>query len=363
MLNLGIIGATGSVGSSVIAVCRAHKDKIKIKALAANKFSSKLKNLIDEFNPDYFITYENDGEKGLNKIALDPEIDHLVFASSGTGAIKSLCKALEANKNISLANKESIVVAGKWVMPLIKRDDQLRPLDSEHNAIWQCLRGENKNFIRKIYLTASGGPFREFNINELENVTPEMALKHPVWNMGAKITIDSATLMNKGIELIEAMYLFNLNPEQVSALISPGSFIHGLIEFSDGSVKLLGANPDMKLPASSCLFWPEKYLPDDKFKFPDYENINIKFYEPDYKKFPSIKIAREVMNSKGIYPAVLIGADEIAVEKFLQGKIKFTQIPDLIKKVLDSCNIPEPKNLDDAINAVEWAKNFARNAY
>ena len=356
MINLGIIGATGSVGSSVMSVCRAHKDKIKVVALAANSRSEKLLNLAQEFNTKKIYTYEHDGAAGLENLAVDPEIDHVVFASSGTSAIMALCSALKADKNISLANKESIVVAGEWVMKLIKRGDQLRPLDSEHNAIWQCLHGENKNFIEKIYLTASGGPFRNFNACDLENVTPEMALKHPVWAMGAKITIDSATLMNKGIELIEAMILFGVNENQVDALISPGSFIHGLVEFSDGSVKLLGANPDMKLPAASCLFWPDRYMPDEIFKRPEYNCKELKFFEPDENKFPCIKIAREVMKLKGVYPAVLIGADEIAVKKFLERKIKFTEIPVLIEKTLEACVLKTPSNIQEAISAVEWAR-------
>ena len=361
-IKLSVIGATGSVGNSIMSVCRAHADKIQVVSLAAKTRSEKLLSLAKEFNVKRICIYDDDGEEGLINLATDPEVNHVAFASSGTGAIKALCSALEADKNISLANKESIVVAGQWVMNLVKRSDQLRPLDSEHNSIWQCLHGEDKNFVRKIFLTASGGPFRNFTGEELKNVTPEMALKHPVWAMGAKITIDSATLMNKGIELIEAKILFGLNSNQVDALVSPGSFIHGLVEFKDGSVKMLGANPDMKLPAASCLFWPERYLPDENFKRPEYDLKRLEFFTPDENKFSSLKIARDVMNKGGIFPAVLIGADEIAVEKFLQRKIKFLEIPILIQKVLDNAkNLNAPKNIDEAIAAVDWARKKAEN--
>ena len=356
MMNIAVIGATGSVGSSVMAVCGAWPEKICVKALAANKRSGKLLGLAERFRVPRVYAFEESGEAGLEELALLPEVEHVVFASSGTGAIKALCAALRAGKTVSLANKESIVVGGPWVMPLVKHPEQLRPVDSEHNAIWQCLHGERKDFVRKIYLTASGGPFRNFTSDELERVTPEMALKHPVWDMGAKITIDSATLMNKGIELIEAMYLFSLKAEQVDALISPGSFVHGLVEFEDGSVKMLAAEPDMKLPAGSCLFWPERYFPAESFKRPSLTNHDVRFYEPDAERFPAIRIARDVMRKKGAYPALLVGADEAAVNMFLEGRIGFTDISRLIEEVLSSCDVSEPKSLDDAIGYIELAR-------
>ena len=355
MINLGVIGATGSVGSSVMSVCEAWPDKIHVEALAAYKKSEKLLNLAEKFNVKKVFAYEASGPEGLEKLVNDENINHIVFSSSGTDAIKALCSALKLGKTVSLANKESIVVAGKFVMPLVKNSEQLRPVDSEHNAIWQCLHGEDKKFVRKIYLTASGGPFRDFSYEELKNVTPEMALKHPVWNMGPKITVDSATLMNKGIELIEAMILFGLDEKQVGgrlpveALISPGSFVHGLVEFEDGSVKLLAAEPDMKLPAASCLFWPERFFPAPDFNRPELNLREIKFFEPDINKFPAIRIAREVMRKKGPYPAVLIGADEVAVDLFLKKKIRFTDIVPLVEETLSSWTMLESGSLDDMI--------------
>ena len=359
MINVGVIGATGSVGSSVISVCSAWPDKINVVAVAANKRSEKLSRLSERFNAKMY-PYEEYGDEGLEIIASDPEIDHVVFVSSGTAAIHALCTALRAGKNVSLANKESIVVAGKWVMPLVKRPEQLRPLDSEHNAIWQCLHGESKEFVKKIYLTASGGPFRNFTAEELKTVTPEMALRHPVWNMGAKITIDSATLMNKGIELIEAMFLFGLEEGQVDALISPGSFVHGLVEFEDGSVKMLAAEPDMKLPAASCLFWPERFFPCPEFKRPAFNLHDVKFEEPDVARFPALRIARECMRLKGAYPAVLVGADEVAVSLFLEGRIGFNDIACLVEEVLGAGDWGEAGSLEEAVKMVEAGRVGAR---
>ena len=361
-MNVGVIGATGSVGSSVMAVCASWPEKIRVCALAANRRSPKLEALAEKFGVSArkVYAYEESGEAGLEELVSLPEIEHVLFVSSGTGAIKALCSALRAGKTVSLANKESIVVGGPWVMPLVKSPEQLRPVDSEHNAIWQCLHGERREFVRRIYLTASGGPFREFTSGELGRVTPSMALKHPVWDMGAKITIDSATLMNKGIELIEAMYLFGLETGQVDALISPGSFVHGLVEFEDGSVKMLAAEPDMKLPAGSCLFWPERYFPAPEFRRPEFGVHDVRFYEPDVVRFPALRIAREVMRKKGAYPALLVGADEAAVNLFLEGRIGFTGIAGLVEEVLSTCEVSTPKSLDDAIGYIELAGVRAR---
>jgi 1-deoxy-D-xylulose-5-phosphate reductoisomerase len=310
------------------------------------------------------------GAQGLRELAQDPEVDHVVFASSGTAAIDALQCALRAGKEVSLANKESIVVAGAWVMPLLRERDQLRPLDSEHNAIWQCLHGEAAR-PRRIYLTASGGPFRSWNFEDLKNVTPEMALKHPVWNMGAKITIDSATLMNKGIELIEAMVLFGLEPGQVEALISPGSFVHGLVEFEDGFVKMVAGEPDMRLPAASCLFWPERLPPrqdhrkdqpqgslrEEVFRFrPNFSPRELSFDFADERRFPALRLAKEALTKGGPYPALLVGADEVAVDRFLKKAIPFTAIPEAVEETMASCSAPPPHSLEESLAVLEWGR-------
>lgn len=366
--RVAVIGATGSVGSAILSVCRAHSDEVEVRALAARRPSEKLRMLSREFEATMLCAHDAPrgteglltGPEGLVAIAESPEVDQVLFASSGTAAIPALQAALRAGKEVSLANKESIVVAGPWVMPLVSRPDQLRPLDSEHNAIWQCLHGEGEGpAVRSIRLTASGGPFRTWTAEELKTVTPDRALKHPVWSMGAKITIDSATLMNKGIELIEAMFLFGLEPAQVDALVSPGSFVHGLVEFADGSVKLLAATPDMRLPAASCLFWPERRFPAPDFEPPLLAPRTISFEAPDPVRFPAMRIARTAMERRGAYPALLVGSDEVAVDRFLKGQIGFTDVAAVVEETLASCPLPVPGSLEEALFALEEGRRCA----
>ena len=370
--RIALIGATGSVGSSVLDVCRAHGDRLEVTALAAGQDVEGLARLAAEFGTPFLCLADEEaaevlskklsgratvfrGISGLSEIALAPGIDHVVFASSGTAAIGALQDALKAGKEVSLANKESVVVGGPWVMPLVRTRDQLRPLDSEHNAIWQCLHGETEK-PRKIYLTASGGPFRDWGLEELKNVTPEMALKHPVWSMGAKITVDSATLMNKGIELIEAMFLFGLEAHQVEALVSPGSFVHGLAEFEDGSVKMLAGAPDMRLPAASCLFWPERLPPKSDFPRPELSARRVSFDLADEERFPALRLAKEAAALGGAYPALLVGADETAVNCFLKGKIPFMAIPKVVEATMESYRGGAPHSLGEALEILDWAR-------
>ena len=365
--KIAVIGATGSVGGAVLDICRRAPDDFEVVALAAHSNCEKLLSLSREFGakilavaiPEVAERLKSttectvlQGAEGLDRLACFEGVDHVVFASSGTGAIRALQTALKADKEVSLANKESVVVGGPWVMPLA-RPGQLRPLDSEHNALWQCLQGEKVEEVRNVYLTASGGPFRTFSKAELASVTPEMALKHPVWAMGSKITIDSATLMNKGIELIEAMILFGLEAERVKAVISPGSFVHGLVEFEDGFVKMLAGDPDMRLPAASCLFWPRR---SRLFQSAPLEGRSIAFELPDEERFPALRLAKEAMRRKGPYPALLVGADEVAVERFLRGQIAFTAIPEVIEATLESCRMGSPATLEEALSLLEWAK-------
>jgi 1-deoxy-D-xylulose-5-phosphate reductoisomerase len=364
--RVAVVGATGSVGGSVVDVCRNNGDKLKVVALAAGRDAKKLALLSEEFGVKKLCLSDREaagqlrqpalsGPAGLNELVRDPEVDHVVFASSGTAAIEALQAALKTGKEVSLANKESIVVGGAWVMPLVQRRDQLRPLDSEHNAIWQCLHGEEAK-PRKIYLTASGGPFRDWSLEEMKRVTPEMALKHPVWSMGAKITVDSATLMNKGIELIEATILFGLAPDRVDALISPGSFVHGLVEFEDGCVKMLAGEPDMRLPAASCLFWPERLPPNDDFPKPELPDRTISFYKADVARFPALRLAREAMTEGGAYPALLVGADEVGVDRFLRKDIAFTAIPEVVEETIASYSGAAPDSLGSALEVLEWGR-------
>ncbi|HCA40537.1 MAG TPA: 1-deoxy-D-xylulose-5-phosphate reductoisomerase [Aminobacterium sp.] len=371
-IKLAVIGATGSVGSAVLDVCRAFPDSFEVVFLAAHSAVKKMINIAQDFHPEAVVLTNPhaaslfkgkgcsipvfSGNEALYTIATHPHVDHVVFASSGTAAIKALQGALKEGKEVSLANKESIVVGGPWVMPLVKRDSQLRPLDSEHNAIWQCLRGEMEREVSKIYLTASGGPFRTFTHKELESVTPSMAIAHPVWSMGHKLSIDSATLMNKGIELIEAMFLFRLQSKQVDAVISPGSVVHGVVQFIDGSMKMLASTPDMRLSAASALGYPERlrtmsFVPELSLK-----ELTINFYPPNEKLFPCLALAKEAARKLGPYPALLIGADEGAIEAFVKNKITFTQIPLVIEKAMALYNGGTPTSLDECIEISQWAQ-------
>ncbi len=372
--RVAVIGATGSVGSSVVDVCRHHRDRLDVVALAANGDVDGIASLAAEFGAKKICLASEKaagilsgklpkgesvrvlaGMDGLKELAGDPEVDHVVFASSGTAAIEALQIALKAGREISLANKESILVAGTWIMPLVRCPDQLRPLDSEHNAIWQCLHGETAK-PRRVYLTASGGPFREWPLEDLKNVTPEMALKHPVWSMGAKITVDSATLMNKGIELIEARILFGLEPGQVDALVSPGSFVHGLVEFEDGFVRMLAGDPDMRLPAASCLFWPERIPPRADYPHPVPDGKKLSFDLADERRFPALRLAKEALRRGGAYPTLLVGADEVAVDRFLRKDIGFMAIPGVVEETMASYSGAAPGSPAEALGVLQWAR-------
>ncbi len=376
--RLFVIGCTGSVGSSVLSVCRMFPEHFEVVALAANSSAERLLFLAEEFSCRTVVLADSSsaqkaavpsgrshtgiavlsGEEGLLQMASHPDIDHVVFASSGTGAIRALMQALRNGKDVSLANKESIVVAGPWVLPLVARADQLRPLDSEHNAIWQCLSGESLHSVERIYLTASGGPFLSFSPEELERATPSMAVAHPVWSMGAKISVDSATLMNKGIEILEAMYLFSLSAAQVDAVISANPFIHGIVRFSDGSFHMCASAPDMGIPALSALFHPLR-SPRDRGNTPRLDGMQISFQAPDESRFPCIRLAREAARMEGAYPALLVGADEIAVDRFLSGRVGFCDIPRIVESVLEEYSGPSPSTLEHALHVLDEGRRLA----
>ena len=365
-IRVAVIGATGSVGGAVLDICRRFPERFEVVALAAKSNEAKLTELASLHRARTLCLTEPrtasfkaegynclTGTEALSLIASDPDIDHIVFASSGVAAIKALQTALREDKDVSLANKESIVVAGPWVMPLVKRTDQLRPVDSEHSAIWQCIREENKAEIQKIWLTASGGPFRNYTREMLEKVTPEEALAHPVWKMGPKITVDSATLMNKGIECIEAMQLFDLPAEKVSALVHPGSQVHGVVLFYDGTMKLLASSPDMRLPAAAALAWPDRVdLVGSGLDFSDSAKWDLSFREIDGSLFPCFGIACKAGEMGGAYPSLLVGADEAAVRAFIDGMIPFTAIPLIIEETLSGYSSVPPASLDEAVSMV-----------
>jgi 1-deoxy-D-xylulose-5-phosphate reductoisomerase len=373
-IRVAVIGATGSVGGAVLDICKRFPERFDVVALAAQSNKEKLLELASVHNAEKLCltapvsgTFNEDGyiclfgTDALCEIAADPDIDHVVFASSGVSAIKALQTALKEDKDVSLANKESIVVAGPWVMPLIKRKDQMRPVDSEHSAIWQCLREDNRQEISKIWLTASGGPFRDHTKEMLESVTPEQTLSHPVWKMGPKITVDSATLMNKGIECIEAMQLFGLPADKVSALIHPRSQVHGAVLFIDGTMKMLISQPDMRLPAAAALAWPDRLdLVSSGLDFIEPQKWDLQFREIDGSLFPCFSIAFKAAEMGGAYPSLLVGADEAAVGAFLEGIIPFTAISQVIGETLDKAVSSSPKTLDEAIALVSTGERIAR---
>lgn len=375
-IGIAVIGATGSVGSSVLDICGKFPEHFRVLAVSADTNADKLLNIAKKFNSlyasllrpksgDAALFAKNgihlmSGREGLVSIAELPDVEHVVFASSGTDAITALQRALICDKNVSLANKESIVAAGAWVMPLVRRQDQIRPVDSEHSAIWQCLRDEPANSVRKITLTASGGPFREWSKEDMERIVPDDALKHPVWAMGAKITIDSATLMNKGIECIEAMQLFGLPHSSVGALIHPKSQVHGIVLFSDGTMKMLFSRPDMRLPAAAALAWPMRLdLDDAEFGIPPLSDWALDFYEPDTERFPCFALAKEAGRMGGAYPALLIGADEFAVKAFLERRIPFAGISNIIERVLAGYSGSVPSSAEDAIELISLGEHKA----
>jgi 1-deoxy-D-xylulose-5-phosphate reductoisomerase len=370
--NISVIGATGSVGRSVLNVCSLFPDLFRVRALAAEKNVEGLFELGRKFKSDLLVLTDREsserlrrmaqpeftclgGEEALLSMVEEPHCEEVVFASSGTGALPPLISAVQKGKKVYLANKEIIVAAGEWIMPMTKGD--LIPLDSEHNAVWQCLRGEAASAVRRIYLTASGGPFLHTPMEDLREVSFERASRHPIWPMGKKISIDSATLMNKGIEMIEAHHLFGLPIEKIEAVIHPQALVHGMVEFIDGSVKMLYSRSDMRLAILSAFGVGGRLgNPDPNLAPPELTGLALEFMEPDEGKFPCLAIAREACRLGGAYPPILIGADEGAVMLFKEGRIGFTEIGPTIEGALTAFNGGRPRSWQDALGLVAWGK-------
>ncbi|MDD5127530.1 MAG: 1-deoxy-D-xylulose-5-phosphate reductoisomerase [Dehalococcoidales bacterium] len=342
MKRLAIIGSTGSIGRQTLDVVRALPGRFKVVALAAGGNTGLLAEQIAEFKPR-FIYYQSENRLALNNseflpledIVQHPDVDMAVMAAAGKAGLMPTLAAVKAGKRIALANKESLVAAGAIITSEAKKSGaQILPVDSEHSAIWQCLTGENQPPARLI-LTASGGPFRNYPAEKLDRVTAAQALKHPSWQMGQKVTIDSATLMNKGLEVIEAHWLFDMPIAKVSVLIHPQSVIHSMVEFADGVVKAHLSYPDMRLPIQYALTYPERAASDKLPRLDWNVTKKLDFEKPDTDKFPCLRLGIEAGKKGGTYPAALCAADEIAVELFIAGLIKFTDIPRLIEKVLE----------------------------
>jgi 1-deoxy-D-xylulose-5-phosphate reductoisomerase len=364
-IKLAVLGSTGSIGKQTLDVVRALPGRFRIIGLSAGQNIKLLNEQINEFRPE-FIYYQGHKSKlpaGIKFIspedlAAHPDVDIAVIAISGTTGLNPTLAAVKAGKKIALANKESMVMAGEIITREAKRNKaQILPVDSEPSAIWQCLQGEKRD-IKHLILTASGGPFLHYSTAKLKNITAEQALKHPSWRMGKKITIDSATLMNKGLEVIEAHWLFNVPIDDIKVVIHPQSIIHSMVEFTDGSTKALLSCPDMRLPIMYALSYPQR-LKNPQLPRLNWDNSNTLTLEPpDFKRFPCLNLAIVAGKQGGTYPAVLCGADEIAVEAFLDGRIKFTDIFSLVETALSQHKNTTHPTLEEITAAAIWARKI-----
>ncbi len=375
--NIAILGSTGSIGTQALDVVRANKDSFQVEVLTGNGNADLLIKQAIEFNPNTVVIadekkyqYVKDalqkhdikvfaGNKAIAEIVQMESIDTVLAAIVGYAGLESTISAIKAGKQIALANKETLVVAGDLVTQLAKQNGvNLYPVDSEHSAIFQCLAGEWENTIEKIYLTASGGPFRGKDKTFLSSVKKEQALKHPNWEMGAKITIDSASLMNKGLEVIEAKWLFNLKPEQIDVIVHPQSIVHSLVQFTDGSMKAQMGLPDMKLPIQYALGFPKRMKSDfPRFNFMNYPQLT--FEQADTKTFRNLALAYEAMNKGGNAACVLNAANEIAVEAFLKDKIGFLQMSNVVEKCLQTIDFIAKPSYDDYVMTDKETRKFA----
>lgn len=370
MKRIAIIGSTGSIGVQALDVIRHHQDKLEVVALAAGNNARLLSEQVAEFKPEYAAVYKNEsypeltarcdcwtgqGFEAMAYLASLEDVDLVLVAVSGAAGINPTYNAVTAGKTVGLANKESLVAAGDVIMPLAKSTgSRILPVDSEHSAIFQCLQGEEKS-VSRLWLTASGGPFREMNAGELQFVTPEQALRHPKWNMGKKISIDSATLMNKGLEVIEAHHLFAVSYDQISVVIHPQSIVHSLVEFVDGS--LLGhlGVPDMRMPIQYAFSYPERWeAVGERLDLANLGELN--FSPPDLQKFPALELAMTAGRKGGTMPAVMNAANEIAVGSFLEGKLGFNGIVNTVEKVMGQHQVIAHPSLSEIIAADSWAR-------
>jgi 1-deoxy-D-xylulose-5-phosphate reductoisomerase len=378
--RIALLGSTGSIGRQTLDVVRCFPEHFQVVALAARSNVELLAQQAREFHPAFVACFADTpaiekaaraalpgvlpGEQGLLAVATHPDVDIVVAATSGLMGLRPTLAAIHAGKTIALANKETLVMAGHLVMQAAREQNvSILPVDSEHSAIWQCLRGENAREVRRFILTASGGPFRRSTPEEVRAVTVEQALAHPTWHMGPKITIDSATLMNKGLEVIEAHWLFDMPYEQIEVVVHPESIIHSMVEFVDGSLKMQASLPSMHLPIQDAISYPARLDTTDtglvrELRWPDVARLN--FEALDVARFPCFKLARQAAQYGGTYPSVLVGADEEAVALFLAGKLSFPGIAELIEAVLERHQpIAEP-DIPAILETTAWARKTAR---
>jgi 1-deoxy-D-xylulose-5-phosphate reductoisomerase len=375
-IGLAVLGSTGSIGRQTLDVVRSLPDKLNVIALSAGANVTVLEDQAREFQPryiwagreaDYLYGRMADGHlpckwATMEEMATHPDVDIVVVATVGAAGLSPTLAALRAGKAVAIANKEVLVMAGHIITREARRHNaEIRPVDSEHSAIWQCLWGESQESVQRIVLTASGGPFRDTPTEELQHVTADQALRHPNWQMGQKITVDSATLLNKGLECIEARWLFDIPLDRIDVLLHRESIIHSLVEFRDGSIKAQLGAPDMRLPIQAALTHPER-LPGTPVPRLDLRRITtLNFGIPDMKRFPCLGLALEAGRKGGTYPAVLAAADEVAVRHFLAGHLAFPQIPRALEAALSAHRDIANPTLDQVLEADSWTRTFAED--
>jgi 1-deoxy-D-xylulose-5-phosphate reductoisomerase len=377
MKNVVLLGSTGSIGTSTIKVVKDLKDRLRLVGLAAGSNIALLSEQIRELKPKAVSVRDAQdaaklretfgstvevyhGVEGLVKLATMPEADVVLIAIVGTVGLHPALAALRAGKDIAVASKEILVMAGETVMAEAKRcGRRILAVDSEHSAIFQCIDGHPQKFIRKLWLTASGGPFRKTPLEKFPEITVEQALNHPSWKMGKKITIDSATLFNKGLEMIEARWLFDVDIDRVGVLVHPQSIIHSMVEFIDGSIIAQLSTPDMCLPIQYALTYPER-VESHRVQTNLAKIGSLSFEEPDEKRFPALSLARQAAKIGGTMPAVLNAANEVAVESFCQGKIRFNEIAEIVAETMESHTPIKSPRLEEVLDADSWARNKAR---
>jgi len=381
--RIALLGSTGSIGRQTLDVVRCFPEHFRVTALAARSNVSLLAQQVQEFAPMLTACFAGTpeieqeakqtipgvvpGEEGLLAVATHPDVDIVVAATSGLMGLTPTLAAIKAGKTIALANKETLVMAGHLVMAAAQSEGvSILPVDSEHSAIWQCLRGENTAEINRLILTASGGPFRLATLDQLRAVTVEQALDHPTWRMGPKITVDSATLMNKGLEVLEAHWLFGIPYDRINVVVHPESIIHSMVEFVDGSLKMQASLPSMHLPIQDALSYPVRLNTNgtglvSKLDWAEVARLN--FETLDITHFPCFRLALEAAKRGGTYPCVLVGADEEAVALFLAGKIGFLEIAELIEAVLERHHPVAQPDVPAILEACTWARRAAQEFY
>ncbi len=378
MKTLSILGATGSIGTSCLDIVRLHPDRFQVKAMTCAESLEPMARLVAEFNPEMVAVLNQEnavalsrlltgprkpeirfGQDGYKAAASWPSSDAVLLAMVGAAGLEPALCAIDAQKQVALANKETLVMAGELVMARAKQNHvAIRPVDSEHSAIFQCLQGNQPKDLKKIFLTASGGPFRTLPGKEFARITPEDALNHPTWDMGPKITIDSATLMNKALEIIEAVHLFDVPAHAIEVLVHPQSIVHSMVGFADGAVIAQMGVPDMKEAISYALSMPDRL--NLNTALPDFAGLgSLMFESPDVQKFPSLDFAFEACRQKGTLPCVMNAANEIAVQGFLAHKIKFTDIFDIVSTCMGQHTRIDNPSLSGIIEADSWARERA----